>query len=173
MAPWLQRMTRLAVLALVAALACSCGDAGTSDDGVERMKVVIAGETFRLEIADEDDERVLGLSYRESIDERGGMIFVFPRDVRMEFVMRHCLVDIDIAYLDASGRVVKVHEMVVEPPQGENESDFDYDRRLKRYRSRFDARFAVEVAGGTLRALGVEAGDRFEFDTEGLKARAR
>lgn len=173
MAPWLERLTRLAAIALVGLIAVACGDTGLTDDGVERTKVVIAGETFRLEIADDDDSRILGLSHRDSIAERGGMIFVFPRDQRLQFLMRHCLVEIDIAFLDASGRVVALHEMVVEPPQREGESDLAYESRLQRYDSRFKARFAVEVAGGTLRALGVETGDRIDFDVEGLKARAR
>ena len=87
-------------------------------------------------------------------------------------VVRRCLTDIDIAFVDSIGRVVKIHEMKMEEPQRENENAIQYEFRLKRYPSGFTAQFAVEVAPGTLRDLGLMVGDKIEFDLEGLKARA-
>lgn len=145
----------------------------------ERVEVVVAGRTFRLEPALDEPTRVRGLGGRAKIEEDGGMIFVFPVAHRMEFVMRDCLVDIDIAFLDDSGRVLTLHEMKVEEPRRADEPVVPppgvdrYDARLKRYPSRFPCRVAVEFAGGTLRRLGVKEGDKLRFDLEVLKARAR
>ena len=49
----------------------------------------------------------------------------------------------------------------------------DYDNRLKHYPSRFAARFAVELAGGTLRKLGLREQDLVGLDLAGLKGRAK
>jgi len=93
----------------------------------------------------------------------------FPSASLIQFVMRDCLVPIDIAFLDAAGRVVAMHEMTPEEPRREGESELAYERRLKTYPSRFPAQFAVETAGGRLREVGLEVGQRVEFDLERLK----
>lgn len=158
---------------------CEAQRAGQRLKEGERVDVVVAGRTFRMEPALDEPTRVLGLGGRAKIEEDGGMIFVFPVAHRMEFVMRDCLTDIDIAFLDDSGRVLTIHEMKVEEPRRPDEPKVEppgidpYDARLKRYPSRFPARIAVEFAGGTLRKLGVKEGDKMKFDIEGLKARAR
>lgn len=159
------------VLALVAGLCALSGcDDAPPKPGLER--VVLKGERFWVEPALDDSVRIKGLGGRESIDADGGMLFVFPQSRQLEFVMRDCLVDIDIAYLDDAGRVLSMHTMVVEPRKP-GESDSVYESRLKRYSSRFAARMALELRAGTLKRLGVQPQDVVELDLAGLKARAR
>ncbi|MEM0913332.1 MAG: DUF192 domain-containing protein [Planctomycetota bacterium] len=125
-------------------------------------QIDIAGETFHLELALTPDEQFQGLSDRESIAEDGGMIFVFPSAARRVFVMRRCLVPIDIAFVSPTGSVTAAYAMQVEP----------YDRPdflLKPYRSRYRAQYVIEVAGGTWERLGLEAGDELSLPFEKLK----
>ena len=138
-----------------------------------REKVVMKGATFWLEPALDDATRYKGLSDRKTIEPDGGMLFVFPQPMQLYFVMRDCLADIDIAFLDGTGRVTAVHAMKREDLQQDGETRDEYESRLKRYRSRFAAQFAVEVAGGTLGPLGLKEGDVVQLDVEGLKGRAR
>jgi len=166
-------LLRLALLTSLALAGACAANEPAFEDGVERERVEIAGRVFQLELALDDASRFRGLSGRDHIDENGGMIFVFPRAQRLGFVMRHCPVPIDIAYLDGAGRVVAMHAMEPEAPQGAGESDNEYEMRLRRYDSRFPAQFAVEVRGGTLEELGLETGDLVRFDVQGLKRRAR
>ena len=56
------------------------------------QQVTIKSETFTLELALDDASRLQGLSDRAEIAEDGGMLFVFPREEKREFVMRRCLV---------------------------------------------------------------------------------
>ena len=164
------------VLALGGLGACSSGEnagAALAPSGLPTTTVTVKGERFTMELALDDASRIKGLSGRTEIDPKGGMLFVFPTAQRREFVMRDCPIPIDIAFLDPSGRVVAVHAMVPEEPKRENESDMEYELRLKRYSSRFPAQFAVETAGGRLTALGVREGDVVRFDVEGLKRRAQ
>lgn len=144
-----------------------------SSPAPETTPVKIKGKTFALEVALDDSVRVKGLGGREKIAEDGGMVFVFARPFKQEFVMRDCPIAIDIAFLDGAGRVLAMHEMTPEEPRKAGESAEAYESRLKRYGSRFPSQFVVEVAGGTLRRLGLEVGDLIVLDTEGLKARAR
>ena len=139
----------------------------------EKVTVRVKDEAFQVEVALDESSRIKGLSGREKIEERGGMLFVFPRAFRQQFVMRDCPNPIDIAFLDGAGRVLAVHEMTPEEPRRADESAEAYENRLKRYDSRFPAQFALEVAGGTLRRIGLQVGDLIVLDAEGLKARAR
>ena len=133
---------------------------------VETQAVTIAGRTFDLELALDDDTRWQGLSDREFIDPDGGMLFVFPRARRAAFVMRRCLVPIDIVFLGPNGRVITSYAMAVEP--------YHYtDDQLTQYDSRYPAQFVIELAGGTLETLDLKPGDAAELPVERLKARAR
>lgn len=147
--------------------------AGSEEEAdVERVPVTLGGKAFRMELALTDEARRKGLSRRDTLAEDGGMLFVFPYPQRQYFHMPYCRFPIDIAYLDDSGRIVKMYTMEVEPRR-EGESDAAYRDRLTRYPSRYRVRYVVEVMGGTFDELGVEKGDTVEFDREALKRRAR
>ena len=88
-------------------------------------------------------------------------------------VMRDCPIPIDVAFLDPSGRVVAIHEMVPEPPRQTGESAFTYEQRLPTYGSGVPVQFALETAGGRFAELGVRPGDRLHFSAQDLIARAR
>jgi uncharacterized membrane protein (UPF0127 family) len=138
-------------LALFLAFAAPAGGAGS-------VRVVLAGTPFDLELAADPASRALGLSGRRSIPDRGGMLFVFPDSRPRAFWMFHCFVDIGLLFLDASGTVVSVHEMKVEPALRIGETEAGYRTRLPRYPSGKPARYAIEVRGGTLRELRIRAG---------------
>jgi uncharacterized membrane protein (UPF0127 family) len=101
------------------------------------------------------------------------MLFVNPRPRPLSMVMRDCPVPIDVAFLDAGGRVLSLHAMAVEPPRRPDEMGADYERRLREYPSGAPAQFAVETAGGRLAELGLEVGQRIVFDAGALLWRAR
>lgn len=175
-------MFAAAVAAFMALLAVGglrgCEDRG-DDVEADHQRVRLDGRTFRLEIADTMAKRVQGLSGRTEIAENGGMLFVFPRSlVRVQsFVMRDCPIDIDIIFLDPSGRITAMHEMKAEEPRGPGEGEpgelnMAYEERLKRYSSRFPAQFAIEIRGGMLPELNLKEGDRIDLPLEALKARA-
>jgi len=165
-------------LALAAAALAVCVAAVTfaDDSGAPALPVVwveLGGETFTLELAADPDTRFRGLSGRESVGRNAGMLFVYPGIAPRGMVMRDCVVPIDVAFLDHSGRVVTVHEMSVEPQRRSGESRGDYERRLPVYTSATPARFAIEVAGGRLARLGLGVGDRVALDAEALTRQAR
>ena len=155
-----------------------CGSAGPpANPDLVRVKVTDnegTTHTFDLEPALDDETRVQGLSDRTEIAIDGGMAFFFTRARQQSFVMRRCPIPIDIVYLDSAGRVVSHHAMLPEEPQGENESDAAYNRRLKRYPSRFAVPIVLEFQGGTIERLGIEEGDVIEIQNlKDWRGRAR
>jgi len=168
----LRRALALACLGL--ATACSAADdVPPAPAAPETTPVRVGGEVLTVEVAVDPQTRFRGLSGRDRIDPQGGMLFVLPKPQRMQMVMRDCPVPIDVAFLDATGRVVALHEMVPEPPRKSSETPFAYEQRLPTYGSGEPIQFALETAGGRLAQLGVAQGDRLHFAAQEWLARAR
>ncbi|MHC4080547.1 MAG: DUF192 domain-containing protein [Planctomycetota bacterium] len=138
-----------------------------------REEIVIAGETFKLEVAADARSRAQGLMERTEIDEHGGMLFIY-RDVRRRsFWMKNCLVDIDLLYLGSKGRIVGCHKMKKEPRRREDETEAAYEWRLRSYRSRRPAQFVIELKAGSIDRLKIKPGQTIELDYSRLRKMAR
>lgn len=136
---------------------------------VDGKAVVKLDDTdYSLDIVADDATRERGLGGVTELPEHGGMLFVFPDSRLRAFVMRDCVIDIDIIFLDPSGRIVAMHHMPIEEPKAETESQLDYERRLKRYSSRFSAKFVIEIAGGRLEEMDLKEGEQINLDLEYL-----
>ncbi|MBW2267764.1 MAG: DUF192 domain-containing protein [Deltaproteobacteria bacterium] len=174
-------MLRPIAALLLAGLACvplACADEATAPSTpnagrARRVWLALGGETFTLELATDPDTRYRGLSGRGDIGRNGGMLFVYPDAALRGMVMRDCPAPLDVAFLDAGGRIVALAEMELEPPRASDESSAAYERRLPIYRSGVPVRFAIEVAGGRLASLGVAVGDAIALDIDALAALAR
>ena len=163
--------------ALVLPLSLLMAAAGPTTAPVEskpvREQVVIAGETFRLELAVTEKTRTRGLGGRTKIDNDGGMLFVFRHARQRTFWMKDCLVDIDAMFLDDRGRVTAVHKMKKQPPRADNESVAAYEHRLKHYSSRRPCRFVIELKPGSIDRLEIKPGQTIKLDLPRLKKKAR
>ena len=93
----------LVACALLTASACRDVSA------IDTLEIEIGGETFRLEVAADNATRYKGLAGRNSIDANGGMIFVFPKAAIRYFIMRDCVIPIDIMFLDDAGLVTATY----------------------------------------------------------------
>ena len=147
------------------------GQDGPKSDEKKPLKeqIIIAEEIFKLEVAADVKTRAKGLMERKSIDEHGGMIFIYKRAQYQSFWMKNCLIDIDLMYLDSRGRIVSMHKMKKEPRRGQNETVFDYERRLKRYPSGRSAQFIIELKPGSIDRLELKVGQTIELDLPKLR----
>ena len=100
---------------------------------------------FRVEVADDPQERSLGLMHRESMAQGAGMLFVYPVEEEVGFWMQNTLIPLDMIFMDASGTVVKVHENAV-----------PLDRTV--IRSEFPTQYVLEINGGLSGQLGIAPG---------------
>ncbi|WP_432799979.1 DUF192 domain-containing protein [Poriferisphaera sp. WC338] len=147
---------------LLGLMGCSASQVSSSNS----VDITLRGRQFQLELALTQAARFKGLSDRASIPENTGMLFVFPQADYRGFVMRRCLVPIDLIYLDPNGRIIGMYAMTVEPA-GTPEA------KLKVYASRYPAQFAIELAGGEIKKLGLEEGEKVDLPLKELKERAR
>ncbi|NWF88106.1 MAG: DUF192 domain-containing protein [Ignavibacteriaceae bacterium] len=63
-----------------------------------------------IEIADTDYERQLGLMKRVSMEERQGMLFIFPTENMQSFWMRNTLISLDMIFINAKKKIVTIHK---------------------------------------------------------------
>jgi len=141
-----------------------CGERGAEIDRQDwRVEVTLGGRRFDLKLATTPVARRVGLMQVERMAENEGMLFVFPEAEKRSFWMKNCLIDLDAIFLDARGRVVRVHEMEAPDPGAE---------RYERYRSGEPAQFVIELNGGMAERLGIEASQTLALPLERLKALA-
>jgi uncharacterized membrane protein (UPF0127 family) len=107
--------------------------------------VIFGADTVVAEVASTPEERERGLMNRDEVPDGTGMLFVFREAAPRSFWMKDTYVPLDIAYLDADYRIVKIHQM--EPLD------------TNTYDSGAPAMFALEVRQGWLAEHGIEEGD--------------
>jgi uncharacterized protein len=105
--------------------------------------------SLKVEIADTDEERQLGLMHRKQLPDGHGMLFVFPADQMMSFWMKNTLIPLSIAYIASDGRILEMHDM---RPQS-----------LQPVRSARSARYALEVPAGWFVKNAILPGDSLEL----------
>ena len=141
------RVSKLVLVAVLAVLASGC--AGGEPARVAATIATTGGPVvLRLEIADTTEERGQGLMGRTSLPERTGMLFVYPSPARGGFWMKDTLIPLSIAFLDGSGRILRILDMA---PCRSDPCPV-YDPGIA-YRS------ALELKQGSFARLGVAVGD--------------
>ncbi len=128
-----------------------CGDEDRAAPAWPRVRIGENG--WEVELAMDDATRAAGFSRREVIPPGKGMLFIYPTPRVMKFWMEDCFVPIDIVFVGPDLRVVNTYAMQVEPD----------GRGRTTYSSHLPALYALEVAGGTVRAEGIRVGDRVEL----------
>ena len=68
--------------------------------------------TIHAEVADEPDERALGLMNRKKIDKNKGMLFVYHFPSAPQFWMKNTLISLDILFSSYDGRILEIFENV-------------------------------------------------------------
>lgn len=106
-----------------------------------------------LELALTDEQKAVGLMFRDVLPPNHGMLFVFDREDYLPFWMKNTLIPLDFIWLDASGTVVDVKASV--PP-----CKLD---PCPSYKPSRPARAVLELAAGQAAAHGVKPGVRLTF----------
>ena len=91
---------------------------------------------LRLEIAETNSTRQLGLMYRKEMSETGGMLFIFPDETERAFWMKNTYLGLDIIYLNSDKQVVSISKNAV-------------PHSLKRRESKLPAKYVVELLAGS------------------------
>jgi len=100
-------------------------------------------------VADDPEERAVGLMGRESLRHDRGMVFVYAEDQILSFWMKGTLIPLDIIFISGASVVVDVQTMRPERETAPN---------LPITRSAAPARYAIEVNEGVAAECGIEPG---------------
>ncbi len=65
---------------------------------------------YRVEVADTDRLKSIGLMYRASMPEHQGMLLLNEKPQRMNIWMKNTFIPLDIIYIDRNGYIVKIVE---------------------------------------------------------------
>lgn len=116
--------------------------------GVFEEKVYIRTPRMlvRAEVADEEAERVLGLSGRSGLNAGRAMLFIFDKSDTHGIWMKDMKFAIDIVWLDSAKKVIAI------------ESNVQPDSYPKVYESKNKSLYIIELAAGQASKLGIKLG---------------
>ena len=135
-------------------------------DETNLIDVKIGHSDYRLEIADTPQKIQEGLSGRDCIPRKTGMLFIMPMQSIQEFWMKGCDTDMDILFLDEEGMVVNMERMMRERSKASFETEALYESRLRLYSSKYPAKYAIEISAGDITRLGLHIGDSINILTD-------
>lgn len=94
--------------------------------------------SIEVEIADEIQEQVKGLMFRQNLDWNNGMLFVYENEQKRSFWMKNTLIPLDMLFIDKDFRIIDIKENV-QPCMKEP---------CPNYTSKIPAKYVLEVNAG-------------------------
>ncbi len=144
------RSVREIMTLLLAACALAWGPLAVQAADVSSAPVIVETEAGRHEVAVElavtPEERSRGLMYRTELAPDRGMLFDFGTTAPVVMWMKNTLIPLDMFFLDAEGRIVRIAERTT-------------PLSTARIFSRAPVRFVLEMIGGSAARLGLAPGD--------------
>src|SRR3989338_9812338 len=75
------------------------------DNGKNLIKI-------NVEVADDDNEKITGLMFREKLEENSGMLFVFDSENYQTFWMKNTLIPLDIIFIGKDFKIIDIKTAV-------------------------------------------------------------
>lgn len=152
----------VAALALSVALAASASPApppAACKPQLIRKTTALAfpdGKTIRANVVDTPRSREIGMMCLTRVGGDYGMLFVFPREMELNFWMKNTLVSLDIVWIGADKTVTVVHERM-------KKSTVDTpDDQVAAAGGR--GQYVLELPAGAAAKRGLKPGDRIAFE---------
>ncbi|MCS7249642.1 MAG: DUF192 domain-containing protein [candidate division WOR-3 bacterium] len=77
----------------------------------EKKILLIKNETLYVEIADNPEERAIGLSFRKNLPHNEGMLFIFEKEGIYPFWMKNTFIPLDIAFISKDNIIIDIQRM--------------------------------------------------------------
>jgi hypothetical protein len=74
------------------------------------LKTESGDHSFTIEVASTNQERALGLMFRRSLPENGGMLFLYDRPQPAAMWMKNTLIPLDMVFISADGTVHRIEQ---------------------------------------------------------------
>ena len=114
---------------------------------------VLDGFSVTAELAETDEERALGLMFRQEINPDQGMLFIFKEEGIYPFWMKNMKFSIDILWLDRGKRIIHIEENI--PPCPEEP--------CPTYSHQLPAAYVLELKAGSVAKNQLKLLDKLEF----------
>jgi uncharacterized membrane protein (UPF0127 family) len=103
-----------------------------------------------VELSQDEEERQLGLMYRDKMAENQGMLFIFDDETTRSFWMKNTVLPLDMIFVNANNEIVTIHKSTT--PYSEES-----------YGSTKPAKYVVEVNAGFTDKYKIAVGDRISW----------
>ena len=148
--------------ALVLVIITGCDSDGPRDEAATRPAaptVSIGEATWRVEFAQTHAQRTKGLSGRESMSPRTGMLFIYQTATAPAFWMRGMKFPLDFVWIGGGCTVVDITSNVQSPVPGTPDS------ALPTYRPTAPSVYNLEINAGEAEEFGIQIGDHVRFSS--------
>lgn len=152
---------RAGLAGLILAGIFAAGSAPAATCSPDRVTVLgdFGRAPFRVQVADDAQERAQGLMNVESMATMEGMLFVYPEPQATSFWMENTLIPLDMLFAGADGTITRIHENA-EPMDRTPIPGGDA------------VQYVLEINGGLAGRLGIEEGDVLQTSEIGAGAAA-
>jgi uncharacterized protein len=90
------------------ALLVPWGGGLAASTGTLVLKTATGDHNFTIEVATTDQERAIGLMFRRSLPENGGMLFIYDPPQTATMWMKNTLIPLDMVFISAEGKVHRI-----------------------------------------------------------------
>lgn len=152
-------MKKITVISIVFVfLLTGCIGFGGGDEALDGMREIVfktdsGDHSFFVEVADDMEERKLGLMHRESLDNDKGMIFIYETEQKVAFWMKNTLIPLDMVFMDDDFEVVD-YFIDVQPCEADP---------CPRYVPQKNSKYIVELNAGEISEIGLKRGDLADY----------
>lgn len=116
-----------------------------------RGQLSVNSESWNVEIASTASQKENGLSNRQALRYREGMLFVFDKSDYQKFWMKDMLISLDIIFFDENWKIILI------------EKNLSAKTFPKTFGDTVKSKFVLEVNGGEASSAGLQVGDQAIF----------
>ena len=110
-----------------------------------------------VEIAETAMQQRIGLMHRKRLSDKEGMLFVYSKPARLSFWMKSTLIPLSVGFFNKDRELIEIVDMEVDPI-------LIRDKKRPRYRSKGNAKYALEVPKGWFQKYKIRADSGITFE---------